>query len=45
MARKACFENFFEKVSGILIADNVGKGYDWVMRVMITIWLVISKKH
>ena len=28
MARKACFENFYEKVSGILMADNVGKGYD-----------------
>ena len=28
MARKACFENFYEKVCETLIADNGGKSYD-----------------
>ena len=28
MAHKACFEHFYAKVSGTLITDNVGKGYD-----------------
>ena len=26
MARKTCFENFFESVSETLIGDNVGRG-------------------
>ena len=30
MVRKACFENFHEKGCRTLIADNVGKGYDFL---------------
>ena len=29
MARKACLENFYEKVPGTLIADYIGKGYNY----------------
>ena len=28
MARKACFEDFYEKVSETLIENNVTRGYD-----------------
>ena len=40
MARIACLENFYEKVSGTLIADSIGKGYDYLYDLVL-----ISKKH
>ena len=27
MSHKACIENFYEKVSGALVEDNVGQGH------------------
>ena len=39
MTRKACFENFHEKGSGTLIADNVGKDYNFLYD------LVVLKRH